>query len=83
MAELSRAEKADARVLFEAGTACEHCGGLHKRACPRVRRIERHPNGNVTAVEYWEADKWDQTGVIWPEDAYDPGEAQEEAANGQ
>lgn len=73
---LTRAEKADARLLFEAGTACEHCGGLHQRACPRVKRIEKHPNGNVTAVTYWR--KWDQTGVVFPEDAYDPEESSEE-----
>lgn len=75
---LTKAEKADARLLFEAGTACEHCGGLHQRACPRVRRIEKHPNGNVTAVSYWR--KWDQTGVIFPEDAYDPETAEEDAS---
>ena len=67
---LSKAEKADAQAIFAAGDACEHCGGLHRRACPRVRRIEKHPNGNVIAVEYWE--KWDESGVIFPEDAYDP-----------
>ena len=81
---LSRAEKADARALFEAGGACPHCGGLHKRACPRVRRLvvaRTGPgDGQWTDVEYW-PDGWDDTGVIWPEDAYDTDDA-EEGANG-
>ena len=72
MAQLSKAEKADARNLFEAKQACEHCGGLHNRACPRVKRKAFHPNGNVIEVEYW-AD-YDQSGIVWPEDAYDPDE---------
>jgi hypothetical protein len=74
VAELTRAEKADARNLFEAKAGCEHCGGLHHRACPRVKRIERHPNGNVTAVEYFE--RYDPTGIIWPEDAFDPDDTE-------
>jgi hypothetical protein len=79
VAELTKAEKADARTLFEAGTACQHCGGLHQRACPRVKRQEFHPNGNLIAVEFW--DKWDESGVVFPEDAYDPEDS--EAANGR
>jgi hypothetical protein len=68
---LTDAEKADARVMFEAGAACEHCGGLHKRACPRIRRVDKHPNGNVISISFWR--KWDESSVIFPEDAYDPG----------
>lgn len=44
---------------------CAHCGGFHVRACPRVRRIEFHPNGSVAAVEFWRADQTDWTGVVW------------------
>ena len=74
---LTRQEKLEAQAIFAAGEACEHCGGIHKRACPRVKRIERHPNGNLTAVDYFS--KYDETGIVWPEDAYDPDDG---AANG-
>jgi hypothetical protein len=77
---LTAAEKADARVMFEAGAACEHCGGLHKRACPRIRRVDKHPNGNVISVSFWR--KWDESSVIFPEDAYDPEQQDTEAAGG-
>jgi hypothetical protein len=77
---LTAAEKADARLMFEAGAACESCGGLHKRACPRVKRIERHPNGNITGVTYFKS--WDDSSVIFPEDAYDPEQQDTEAAGG-
>ena len=73
---LSRADKQAARELFEQGGGCEHCGGLHKRACPRVKRLvvaRTGPgDGRWTEVEYWPA--YPDTGVIWPEDAYDPEE---------
>ena len=49
---------------------CVHCGGVHERACPRVKRIDKLGNGNVTAVEYVRT--FDETGILWPEEAYDP-----------
>ena len=74
MADLTRAEKTAARELFEADQACPDCGGLHKRACPRVRRQvwlrTGAGDGQRTEVEFWPPG-WDDTGVIWPEDAYD------------
>ena len=79
MPGLTRQEKLDAQVIFAAGEACEHCGGIHKRACPRVKRIEKLGNGNVTAVEYFR--KYDESGILWPEDAYDPDDS-EGAAGG-
>ena len=75
---LSRQDKLDAQAIFAAGDACSDCGGIHKRACPRVKRKAFHPNGNVIEVEY--RDKFDDTGVIWPEDAFDPDD--DGAANG-
>lgn len=72
---LTRQEKSDAQAIFAAGEACEHCGGIHKRACPRVKRIEKLGNGNVTAVAYFA--RFDETGILWPEDAYDPEDASE------
>ena len=53
-----------------------HCGGIHQRACPRVREKEYHPNGNLVRVRYFRT--FDDTGVIWPEDAYDPEDGADE-----
>lgn len=78
MAHLTRAEKAEARQVFAEGKACGDCGGIHQRACPRVREKEYHPNGNLVRVRYFRT--FDDTGVIWPEDAFDPGD-DEGAAN--
>jgi hypothetical protein len=45
---------------------CAHCGGLHLRACPRVRNLQWYRDGAVRAAEYWQT--YDDTNVIWPED---------------
>ncbi len=46
---------------------CSWCGGIHERACPRLRSIRFRPDGTTpTAVEFWE--HWDASDVIWPED---------------
>lgn len=42
---------------------CEHCGGVHVGACPRVASIEYHENGRVKTVCYRE--RWDASGVIY------------------
>jgi hypothetical protein len=47
--------------------ACRHCGGSHPRACPRVRRLEFHQNGNIASVEFWPPGKWPDEDVLWPE----------------
>lgn len=47
---------------------CTHCGAIHVRACPRVRRFEFHPNGQLAAVEFWPDGKWPVDGLLWPED---------------
>jgi hypothetical protein len=74
VAELTRAEKADARAIFADGKACPDCGGIHQRACPRIRRQvwlrTGAGAGERTEVEYWRT--YDDAGVIWPEDAFDP-----------
>ena len=79
MASLTKAEKLDAQAIFAAGEACEDCGGIHKRACPRVKRqvwVRAGPgDGQRAEVEYWR--NWDDTGVIWPEEAYDPEDARD------
>lgn len=58
---------------------CEDCGGYHLRqgekACPRIKRKVFHPNGNLIEVEYFR--HWDDSDVIWPDDAFDPEDANE------
>lgn len=75
---LTREQKAEARTAFAEGKACGDCGGLHQRACNRVKRevwVRAGPgDGQRAEVEYWE--KWSQPGVIWPEDAFDPDDAE-------
>ena len=79
---LTRQEKLDAQAAFAAGNACPDCGGLHQRACNRVKRQiwlrTGAGAGERVEVEFWP--DWKQPGVIWPEDAYDPED--DEAANG-
>lgn len=69
MASLTRQQKLEAQQIFAEGKACGDCGGIHQRACPRVREKEFHPNGNLVRVRYFRS--FDDTGVIWPEDAFD------------
>jgi len=44
---------------------CDHCGGVHARACPRVKRLAFHPNGAVAEVEFWRAGSWPEDQVVW------------------
>lgn len=71
---LTRQEKLDAQAVFAAGESCPDCGGIHQRACPRVKRqvwLRSGPgDGQRTEVEFWPPG-WDDTGVIWPEEAFD------------
>ncbi len=79
MPKLTRQEKLDAQAIFAAGEACEDCGGIHKRACPRVKRQvwlrTGAGAGERTEVEYWK--EFDQSGIVWPEDAWDPDDAED------
>jgi hypothetical protein len=81
---LTRQEKLDAQAIFARGEACPDCGGIHQRACPRIKRQvwlrTGAGAGERTEVEYWA--EYDQAGIIWPEDAFDPDDG-EGAANGQ
>ena len=76
---LTRQEKLEAQQAFAEEKACGDCGGLHQRACNRVKRQvwigQGSGAGTRTEVEYWE--KWSQPGVIWPEEAYDPDDAED------
>lgn len=56
------------REQFDNGAACMHCGGLHLRACPRVKRIVFHRKDEISEVEYWP--EWPDDHIIWPEDIY-------------
>jgi hypothetical protein len=73
---LTPQEKRTAQEIF-AADACIDCGGIHKRACPRVKRKVFLGNGNLVEVEYFK--RFDATGVIWPEEAFDPDQDDETA----
>lgn len=51
--------------------ACQHCGGLHSRACPRVRRIAYGGDGTPVEVEFWPEGRWPVGQVLWLEDVMD------------
>lgn len=51
---------------------CDHCGGSHVRACPRVRQLEFHENGKLRSVSFWSGSQWSDDGILWPEEI--PGE---------
>ena len=75
---LTRQEKLDAREIFAAGQACIDCGGIHQRACPRIKRQVwlrvGAGAGERTEVEYWQ--EYSDEGVIWPEDEFDEDDAE-------
>ena len=33
---------------------CDHCGMIHRGACPRIKRIDYYEDGRVKSVEYHE-----------------------------
>ena len=73
---MSQALTDEQRETLEDGDdACMHCGGYHARSCPRVRRMEFHANGVMSAIEFWRADQIDWTGVLWT-DVGDDGTVQ-------
>ena len=64
--ELTPEEQAEARKQWRANK-CTWCGGLHLRACPRVKKFEFGNDGKtVTSVEFWE--RWPKGDVVFPED---------------
>lgn len=54
-----------------AAQSCQHCGGLHSRACPRVRRISYQDGGKPAEVEFWPHGAWPAHQVIFLEDVID------------
>ncbi len=81
---LTALEKTAAQAIFrgevQGKAPCPDCGGIHERACPRVKEKEFHPNGNLVRVRYFRS--YDDTGVIWPEDAFDPSDDEGTADGG-
>lgn len=72
--QLTLEEAADIRARFARGDACRHCGGLHPRSCPRVKRMAFHSNGTLAEVEFWPDGEWSDENVIWPEELPEPSE---------
>ena len=71
---LTPQQKEDARKLLAETGPCVHCGGIHGRACPRVRRV-KWDGGKPVEAEYWRDGKWPTSEVLFPEDiAEDEGE---------
>jgi hypothetical protein len=72
-------DRADALDLFMKGNACEHCGGVHRRACPRVRELEWNDKGQIRRVVYWADAEWQgaREFITWPEDCYEEDEDDE------
>jgi hypothetical protein len=69
--ELTAEQKKGYREQFAAEKQCVHCGGLHLRACPRVRRIVWRNKEEPSEIEYWPAGKWPEGDIVFPEDVYD------------
>lgn len=46
---------------------CQYCQGVHFRACPRVRSLRYHENGQLARVDFWRQGEFDEAGTIWPE----------------
>jgi hypothetical protein len=51
---------------FEA-QKCVHCGGVHLRACPRVKRMVFAQSMQLAEIEFWKNGEWDESVVLWPE----------------
>jgi hypothetical protein len=58
---------AELAARLRAIPACNHCGGRHTRACPRVKAMSWHPNGSLAAVTFWPDGKWSDEQVLWDE----------------
>ena len=78
--ELPEEDRKLVRERFASGRdVCPHCGGLHLRACPRVRRMVFRKADEVGEVEFWPQSmiEWPE-GIIWPEEV----EPEEDAGGG-
>jgi hypothetical protein len=50
-------------------------GVQYEAACPRVRKLEFHANSNLVSVEFFGV--YDETGIVFPEDAFDDEDGEE------
>ena len=66
--DLTPEERDVIAARFKAESECPHCGGLHLRACPRVRRLKMYPSGDIEEVEFWPDGQWPSGNIFWPED---------------
>lgn len=66
VAALLAIDKDSGRTVFET-RKCSHCGGVHQRACPRVKRMVFGEGNRLAEVEFWPPGQWDDSYVIWPE----------------
>lgn len=60
--------KAEGTTTVFEQTACQLCGGVHTRNCPRVRRIVYGDGGKPSEVEFWRHGEWPADQVLWLED---------------
>lgn len=51
--------------LSESLSKCQHCGGYHLRACPRVKLLSFFPNGQIASVEFWPWEDVDWQHVVF------------------
>ena len=81
--DLTPEQRLEAQRVFEGKvpgvTPCVHCGGVHLRACRRVHRVRWHTDGTVLEAEYWPDGQWDESGIVWPEDAYEEQDEEQHA----
>jgi transcriptional regulator with XRE-family HTH domain len=62
---LDEQERAVVLEYFEKDEICQHCKGVHTRACPRVKSVEYHEGGTLARVEYWPDGDWPTEHVIF------------------
>jgi hypothetical protein len=74
---LTAQQKEDARKLLEEGAGCVHCGGIHGRACPRLKRI-RWDGGKPVEAVYWRDGSWPTDSILFPEDVAEDDAEDEE-----
>jgi hypothetical protein len=77
--DLSLEEIQYAQAVFagriEGKKACEYCGGIHLRACRRVKMFEYNRDQTLRRVVFWQDGSWDDSEIIWPEEVFDEEDA--------
>lgn len=66
IAEIAPRPLSDAEVEdLSQQSACTYCRGYHVRACPKLKRISFHANGNTAEVEFWPPSEVNWEGVVF------------------